>query len=380
MRFVTLEPLYVRRPDLRPVSRWMSDAGVDIATVVTHEGEAEGLLVLGLGKRTDPFTLEEIVLLKRLADKLASMCAMRAEALRGLLREQELLQNLEDANDKLLRLGHVVEVLSAGNAAQTSRLAEPSALGFYSPASRLAFEAIERRILQGAPLVVVAASGVDPVPYVARAHLSGPRKAAPFVVVDGTRTRDHDLARWKDPASSPFAVAHKGFLFLLDGAALPADVQALIASCLAERRAPFQEAEPLDVAVGIASAYSAEVLEHLLDGTLYARFADGVANAVTLPRLRDRPEDLRAIVTDRLAREGLRVRGAPVGIDDRAFAQLLTYSFPGEDAELRAVATRLVAGLAGDVVRASDVLGLKLPEEATNAEEGGETGHIFLVK
>ena len=385
LRFVSLEPLYVRRADLRPIARWMTDASVDLATVVTHEGEAEGLLVMGLGRRTDPFTLEEVVLVKRLCDKLASLCAMRAEAARGLLREQALMQDLEDKDDQLARLEHAVSVLSAGNVAHASRLAEPSTLGFYSPAARLAFEAIERRVQQGAPLVVLAPSGVDAVPYVARAHLGGPRRAAPFVVVDGTRTRDHDVARWSDPVSSPFAIAHKGFLFLQDGAALPQDVQALVARCLAERRPPFAHAEPLDLTVGLSSTHGLEVLPALLEPSLAARLGDGMAAAVVLPGLRDRAEDLRAIVTDRLAREGLRVRGAPVGIDDRAFAELLAYPFPGEDAELRGIATRLVANLAGDVVRASDVLALKLSDEpgkdgTDDGKEAAEKGHIFLVK
>jgi hypothetical protein len=388
LRYVSLEPLFVRRADLRPISRWMADAGVDLGTVVTHEGEAEGLLVMGLGRRTDPFTLEEIVLVKRLSDKLASLCAMRAEAARGLLREQALMQTLEAESDKLARFEHTIGVLSAGNVAQTSRLAEPSTLGFYSPASRLAFDDIERRVAQGAPLVVLAPSGVEPVPYVARAHLGGPRRGAPFVVVDGTRTRDHDVARWSDPQTSPFALAHKGFLFLVDGAALPQDVQALIGRCLAERRPPFDHAEPLDVTVGLSSTHAASVLPDLLEPSLAARLADGISAAVTLPGLKDRAEDLRAIVTDRLAREGLRVRGAPVGIDDRAFAALLSYSFPGEDAELRAIATRLVARLAGDVVRVSDVLALKLSAEpgiddgegGGEPKEGAEKGHIFLVK
>lgn len=392
LRYVSLEPLFVRRADLRPVSRWMADASVDLATVVTHEGEAEGVLVMGLGRRTDPFTLEEVVLVKRLCDKLASLCAMRAEAARGLLREQALMQSLSDKDDQLARMEHALSVLSAGNVAQTSRLAEPSTLGFYSPAARLAFDAIERRVQRGAPLVLLAPSGVDPVPYVARAHLSGPRRAEPFVVVDGTRTREHDVARWSDPLTSPFAIAHKGFLFLQDGAALPQDVQALIATCLAERRAPFAHAEPLDVTVGLSTAHGIEVLPDLLEPTLAARLTEGLANAVTLPGLRDRAEDLRAIVTDRLAREGLRVRGAPVGIDDRAFAALCAYSFPGEDAELRGIVTRLVAHLPGDVVRASDVLALKLSDErgkegaedpggeAKDATEPREKGHIFLVK
>jgi DNA-binding NtrC family response regulator len=90
-----------------------------------------------------------------------------------------------------------------------------------------------------------------------------------------------------------------------------------------------------------------------LEGPLAARFEGAVA--AELPRLRDRPEDLRAIVSDRLAREGLRVRGVPVGIDDAAFARLLDHPFDAEEAELAALAVQLVAACEGDVVRARHV-------------------------
>jgi DNA-binding NtrC family response regulator len=76
--------------------------------------------------------------------------------------------------------------------------------------------------------------------------------------------------------------------------------------------------------------------------------------SASLPRLRERPEDMRAIVSDRLAREGLRVRGKPVGIEDAAFARLLDHPFDGEDAELASLVQRLVASCDG-VVRAEHV-------------------------
>ena len=74
----------------------------------------------------------------------------------------------------------------------------------------MAYEALELRVQKDAPVVVVAAAGIDPVPYIARAHLSGPRKNGPLVVVDATSSREHDLDRWRDPVSSPLALADKG--------------------------------------------------------------------------------------------------------------------------------------------------------------------------
>jgi transcriptional regulator of acetoin/glycerol metabolism len=99
-----------------------------------------------------------------------------------------------------------------------------------------------------------------------------------------------------------------------------------------------------------------------LDPALALRLADARDSPVELPRLRDRAEDLRAILTDRLAREGLRVLGHAVGIEHAAYARLVEHAFPGEDAELSAIVQRLVARCSGDVVRAADVdaLGLEV--------------------
>ncbi|MBX3252478.1 MAG: hypothetical protein KF901_35215, partial [Myxococcales bacterium] len=68
---------------------------------------------------------------------------------------------------------------------------------------------------------------------------------------------------------------------------------------------------------------------------------------------------------DRLAREGLRVHGRPLGLDAAAFGRLVEYAFEGEDAELASIVTRLVSRAEGDVIRAADVdaLGLDFPAE-----------------
>jgi DNA-binding NtrC family response regulator len=209
----------------------------------------------------------------------------------------------------------------------------------------------------------MAPAGTDAVPYVARAHLASPRRGEPLVVVDGTATRDQDPARWRDPRVSPIALADRGLLLVVDGAALPAEVQRILASAHGERKAPWASEgdRPLDFALAMTatSPLAALVESRRLEPELAARLED--AASCDLPRLRDRPEDLRAIVSDRLAREGLRARGTPVGIDDGAFVRLLDHPFEGEDAELAVLVQRLVAACDGDVVRARDVDALLPP-------------------
>ena len=132
---------------------------------------------------------------------------------------------------------------------------------------------------------------------------------------------------------------------------------------------------PLDVAVALTSTRTPQALALAgqLAPELHARFIE--ATPIDLPGLRHRPEDLFSIVADRLAREGLRVRGRPLGIDAAAFARLVEHPFEGEDAELTAIVTRLVAHARGDVVKAADVDALGLHGEALL--EAGTTRKIY---
>jgi len=146
-------------------------------------------------------------------------------------------------------------------------------------------------------------------PYLARAHLAGVRAKAPIVLVDATSVREHDPARWIDPNVSPLALAHPRDARALDGAALPGDIQRLVARACSEKARALGAARPLDVQLALTTISPPEdlVSQGRLDPALALRLGDALEAPIRLPRLRDRPEDLRAILTDRLAREGLRV-------------------------------------------------------------------------
>jgi hypothetical protein len=380
LRAEVLDALEVRRPDLRPLARWMTGRGAMLATAIASEGEMEGVIVLPRGSRTEPVTLEEVRALRRVADALARACQQRSAQSRMLARVLEATARAEEADERVLRLTHERTLDRNRDALAAVRLARPASVGVYSAASRTALEALETRTAAGASIAVVAPSGVDPVPYLARAHLAGLRREGPLVLVDATSAREHDVARWTNAELSPLALADRGMLVLLDGAALPAEVQELVARTCAEKRAPWERPDPIDVELAITGTRPPQQLaaEGRLTAALALRLADASASPVCLPRLRDRPDDLRSILTDRLAREGLRVLGRPVGIDQAAYARLVDYPFPGEDAELAGVVQRLVAACAAagrDVVRPEDVVSLELNFAARTASaESTEMG------
>jgi hypothetical protein len=367
VRVDVLAALEVRRADLRPLLRWLEDRGALFATLVAEGDEPDGVVIVPAGTRTDSLTIEEVQAAKLFADAFVAVCQARSARERHLTRERELADQVEKLDDELAALRHASSLDGARHMLASARLARPATVGIYSAASRFAYDALERRIQNDAPVVIVARSGIDPVPYLARAHLFGPRKEGPLVVVDGTSSREHDLERWQSEQSSPLALADRGLLVLVDGAALPRDVQVLVARALTERRPPWERATPFDASIALTSTVApASLVEAgLLAPELYARFEE--ATPIELSGLHDRAEDLFSIVADRLAREGLRVRGKPVGIDAAAFARLVEHPFEGEDHELAAIVTRLVLHASGDVIRVADVdaIGLaKAPEES----------------
>lgn len=372
VRIDVLRALEVRRADLRPLRQWLEDRDALFATLIDGGDEPDGVLIVPAGLRGEPLTLEEVRAAKQLADSFVALCQTTSARERHLARERELQGRLDGLEDELGRLNHTLGLDTARNELASSRLARPASVGIYSAPSRLAYEALERRVERDAPVVLLAPAGVDPVPLLARAHLAGPRRRAPLVIVEGTSSREHDPERWKDPLASPLALADRGQLVLVDGAALPRDVQVLVARALAERRPPWERATPLDITVALTavSPLARLIEEGRLTPELHARF-DEVA-AITVPGLGERHEDLFSIVADRLAREGLRTRGRPLGIDAAAFARLVDHPFEGEEAELSTIVTKLAKQVRSDVIRAPDIDAVlhAVPASPAEASEG----------
>ncbi len=251
LRAEVLEAFSVRRPELRPFARWMESHGAMAAAVVARAGEAEGLLVLPRGRRGEALSLEEARAIKRLADSLAALCHARAALARSLARERTATERAEQTEAALERAKADLDRRAAQHALASERLARPAAVGIYSAAARFAFDAIEETVRAGRTLFVHAPAGIDAVPLLARAHLASARRGEPLAVIDGTSTREHDEARWRDPLASPIALVDRGLLLLLDVGALPLEVQRLVARAHAERRTAWDA--PVEFGLAVTS-------------------------------------------------------------------------------------------------------------------------------
>lgn len=354
LRYDVLDALEVRRPDLRPLCSWMTARGTLLVSLVAWQGEPEGVLVLPRALRRERVTLEELRAVRALADCLAGACRARGTSarMRARLREATMLVHAADARAQQAVASHAL--VSSRAAQWEERLARFAEVGIYSAAARMAQEALERRVSSGGPVVVVAPSGLDPIPFVARAHLETDRERRPLVVVEGTDPREQQVTRWLDVGSSPLALADGGILAIVDAAALATDVQGTIGRACAERRAPWAGGPPLSVQLVLTTvegprgrtAFAPELARAL---------GAALTDPIVLPRLSERLDDFRSLLIDGLAREGMRTLGRPFGIEPAAYARLANHEFVGDVAELSVVIKRLAAICRGDTVRVADV-------------------------
>ncbi|HET8548658.1 MAG TPA: sigma 54-interacting transcriptional regulator, partial [Bryobacteraceae bacterium] len=141
-----------------------------------------------------------------------------------------------------------------------------------------------------------------------------------------------------DPAGSPgwFEMAHRGALFLDEIHALALPLQDKLLRVLEDRQVwRVQARAPVNVDVLVIAATDQPLEEAVERGTfrraLYHRFA----HRLSVPPLRDRPEDIRLLAhyfLDKSAAErGTRARS----ISYEAVARLMNYSWPGNVRELQ---------------------------------------------
>lgn len=353
LRVEVLEAVEVRRPDLRQALAFMRAEEAMTATALRLDGEATGLLVLPRGQRTSPLTLEEARALRRLTDRLASALETSAAFDRARARELDERARADREEDEKKRLESLLQSAGALYRSDARRLARPALAAAYSPASRLLLDELSRLSALGMPIALVAPLGTFPVSYAAAFHLGGVRSDKPFVVADGANPEEQPLALWMDPSRSKLAFADSGTLVVTSVEALPLETQEFLAHSLASRSSPSGRATPLDLGLVVSVIAPVEAL--VADGRLHPKLADRLGRSLALPTLADRPEDLRALTLERLARIGLRLRGEPMGIDARALALFVEHGWPGNELELEDVLSRAARVASGAVVTAHDL-------------------------
>jgi DNA-binding NtrC family response regulator len=236
-----------------------------------------------------------------------------------------------------------------------------------SPAMRAVVESIGRYADTDQPVLICGEHGTGRELVARVLHLSGPRRAARFVAVrptlegpdvpEGDR-RDEDPDDGAARARRVLRAAAGGTLLIKDVADLPATSQRTLRKAIRpeprERRRHDTPTEVYDVRVvgsgdqDLESAVAAKILSRELYDQLSGQRID-------VPPLRERVADIPTLFERWVRHYGDEVGRDRVSVSTRAHARLVKYPWPGNVAELKATARRLVVRAHGPKIEAGDV-------------------------
>ncbi len=367
LRIEIARAVEVRRPDVRPLLTWLEQRGIGAAALILDSSGPIGVLTVPRSPAARPLSLEEVRLLRTLADRIGAVLGVSSMLARSRDRENAARSELEALRAEASRKDAALKSGAARFQALARILERPARAAAYSPPARAAIDQLEHLAQTGRPMTLLTPPGVDAIAWAALAHLASPKHRGAFVIVDGASPSEHDLLRFRDPVESPLHIAAGGTLVVLDAQALPLEVQSYLGAALSM---------PNALETGFIVAVPATVDSLVAAGRLSERLADQLGDrAVALPDLASRAEDLRALSLDYLIRIGMRIRGRPLGLDLPALALLGEHLWPGNDAELYAVLLRAALVAEGDVVGARELQAIGFaPGERSFAAIGERRG------
>ncbi|GAB4373639.1 MAG: hypothetical protein Kow0062_10890 [Acidobacteriota bacterium] len=229
------------------------------------------------------------------------------------------------------------------------------------------------------PVLIVGETGTGKELLARRFHDHSPRAAGPFVAVNCAALPSElieaelfgihkGVATGVDAREGRLLQAAGGTLLLDEVGDLPLELQPKLLRVLEEGVVtPVGAPSPVPCNVRIVSATNVDLHEQVRAGTFRADLLYRLAGStVTIPPLRERPEDIIPLARA-FAREAAETFGvAPAGLDGAAARLLLGYDWPGNVRELRHAIFRAVA-LSGGGLIGPELLPRALGHEADTA-------------
>ncbi len=356
LRRDVLAALEVRQPEVRSLLGWMDAREALFVTLVTDDRLPLGLLVFPRGSRKSPLSLEEAVAARLLCDRLSAVLSLSSSIARSRQRETVARERADELVVEAAKLEAIIELSSRPRDYLLETLAAGARVAAYSANARAALDVLGKLGASGSDVALEVPVGVEPLGFAALVHLASPRRGGPFVVVDGTSASAHDPAQFRADGDTPLERARTGTLLVLNAASLPMAAQDALAVALSERPSNDDAAAGKGLSFSLVASLprsSGELLEQRQVSRALARFL--IPNAVALPRLVERPEDLRGLILDALCKSGVRFDGQTLGIEPRALSALVDHTWPGNGRELLSVVERAAHAAVGERVRMSDL-------------------------
>ena len=285
---------------------------------------------------------------------------------------------------------------AAGGRREARQATDPFALP--SAAMRALAAEAERVARSESPVLILGETGVGKGVMARWLHEQGPRAAEAFVDLNcAALSRElieselfgHEKGAFTGAVAAKeglFEVAHRGTLFLDEIGDVDPTVQPKLLTVIEEGRfRRLGDVRDREVDVRLIAATHQDlgvaVREKRFRSDLYFRIS---AVPLTIPPLRERPEDIAVLARTLLARISAEVGRPEITLADDAMTVLQSYPWPGNTRELRNVLERAAILGQGSVLAARDLrfaapLGVDGDGAASGTLEEVERRHIEKV-
>jgi DNA-binding NtrC family response regulator len=264
----------------------------------------------------------------------------------------------------------------------------------HSPIMQRALALARSAAQTSSTLLILGESGTGKEVLARAIHAESPRRTGPFVAVSCAALPDtlleselfgHEKGSFTGAVArhkGTFEAATRGTLFLDEIGDISPKLQLDLLRVLEDRKFfRVGGTEPVEVDVRIIAATNRDLKKAVESGSfredLFYRLN---VIPITLPPLRDRREDVPALVETLLERLSVELKRDVDGLSREAMARLVKYAFPGNIRELRNILERALVVASGPIVQVSD---LDLPTDAAartdDTLEAVEKQHIVRV-
>ncbi|HVQ74578.1 MAG TPA: sigma 54-interacting transcriptional regulator [Candidatus Binatia bacterium] len=300
-----------------------------------------------------------------------------------------VLRDVTGFGQAMSRLQEAADLAGSENVSGPSRgrAIQPGEIVAGSRAMRAVREKAVRYAAVDSAVLLLGETGTGKGVFARLVHQSSPRAGGPFVEVNCGAIPDGLLeaelfgyVRGAFTGADPrgkgglIELAHRGTLLLNEVGDLPVPLQVKLLRFLEDGEVwPVGAVRPRRPDVRIVAATNRDLARMIAEGAfrgdLYYRL-----NVLTLqiPPLRERPEDIPALIEMMLEHLAGRLRRCPPIAAD-ALDAIRQYPFPGNVRELWNLVERLVVTAMGDTIQRSD-----LPPEVMPRGPGGSAGPATL--